>query len=195
MNINGLMAQRSLTRYRLSKDSGVPYTTINDICSGKVNIGKSSADTVYKLAKTLNVLMEELLDSSKNQDDVTALRVSFEVFKSNVCHRVKDLGDVDFIIDTLQSDEIRKYYIKKWYPESLYLLAMVDYLCRLNDLPLSKSYNDLRTRRLSSTLYPAGVEVGAAAMKNDKWKVASLRDSIPEFARFNIVENEVRDVL
>ena len=168
MTINKLMAQRSLTKYRLSKDSGVP-------CH--------------------ECLIEELLDSTKNQDDVTEHRSSFEVYKSNVCHRVKDLGDIDFIVDTLQSDQIRKYYLKMWYPESLYLLAMVDYLSRLNNLPLSKSYNDLRTKKLSSTLYPAGVEVGAAAMRNNNWKVISLNDSIPEFARFNIVENEVRDVL
>ena len=32
------------------------------------------------------------------------------------------------MIDTLESDEIRRLYNKQWYPEALYLLAMVDYL-------------------------------------------------------------------
>ena len=54
-------------------------------------------------------------------------RCSFELFKSNVCHRLKEQGDIDFLIETLKEDMIRQYYDKKWYPESFYLLAMVDY--------------------------------------------------------------------
>ncbi len=39
-------------------------------------------------------------------------------------------------IDTLERQEIRDYYNRKWYPESLYLLAMLDYLSRVNDIPI-----------------------------------------------------------
>jgi len=35
-------------------------------------------------------------------------RGSFELYKSNVCHRVKELGDVNFIIEALEKDDIRK---------------------------------------------------------------------------------------
>ena len=55
-------------------------------------------------------------------------RETFDIFKSNICHYVKDMGDLDFIIYVLKSNEIRKYFDQKWYPESLYLLAMLDYL-------------------------------------------------------------------
>lgn len=60
-------------------------------------------------------------------------RCSFELFKSNVCHRLKEQGDIDFLIETLKEDMIRQYYDKKWYPESFYLLAMVDYISRENN--------------------------------------------------------------
>lgn len=53
---------------------------------------------------------------------------SFELFKSNICHRVKDQGDIPFIIDILKSGEIRTRFNKKEYAQALYLLAMVDYL-------------------------------------------------------------------
>ena len=53
-------------------------------------------------------------------------RGSFELYKSHVCHLVKEKGDVDFLIETLESDEIHLLYKKRWYPEALYLLAMVD---------------------------------------------------------------------
>ena len=63
MNINEIINQKRLSKYRVAKNSGVPYMTLNDICSGKTRLDKCSADTVYKLAKELNVSMEELLET------------------------------------------------------------------------------------------------------------------------------------
>lgn len=37
-------------------------------------------------------------------------RCSFELFKSNVCHWLKEEGDIDFLIQVLESDLIRKHY-------------------------------------------------------------------------------------
>lgn len=34
-------------------------------------------------------------------------RCSFELFKSNVCHRLKEQGDIDFLIETLKEDMIQ----------------------------------------------------------------------------------------
>lgn len=62
-------------------------------------------------------------------------RCSFELFKSNVCHWLKEEGDIDFLIQVLESDLIRKYYNRKWYLESFYLLGMLDYISRINDVP------------------------------------------------------------
>ena len=107
---------------------------------------------------------------------------------------VKDMGDIDFIIDTLESDKIRKLYQKKWYPESLYLLAMVDYLCRENDLPVCDDYRDIRATRLREPVYPSSVIVMSAFSQSDQPKKDSYMQAIPEFIRFNIVESEVRNV-
>lgn len=37
-------------------------------------------------------------------------RSSFEIFKSNICHLVKDKGELSFIRDMLCSDEVSKLY-------------------------------------------------------------------------------------
>lgn len=37
-------------------------------------------------------------------------RSSFEIFKGNICHLVKDKGDINFIIDVLRENEIRNVY-------------------------------------------------------------------------------------
>lgn len=188
MIITELLDRNNITKYRLSRNSNVPYTTLNDICNGKTNLAKCSAETVYRLAKELNVSMEELLK------DYLEHRCSFELYKSNVCHKLKNLGDIEFLIETLKNDDIRIYYEKKWYPECLYLLAMVDYISRENDIELCEEYADLRKRKLSETIYPTSVLALCRAVNSDEPKRQAYRESIPEFIRFNIVESEVRNV-
>ncbi len=188
MDINEIIIERKLTRYRLSKDSGIPYTTVSDICNGKAQLEKCSAETVYRLAKALRISMELLLEDSCN-------RSSFDLFKSNICHRVKEMGDTEFIIEILEKNEIRTYQKRKWFPECFYLLAMLDYLSRENNIPLCTDYDDLRTGKLEEPIYPAGVLAIAAAEGNDRIKERARRESIPEFIRFNIVESEVRNVV
>jgi len=184
-----LLKERDITVYRLAKDSGVPYATVNDICNGKTRIEKCSAETIYKLAKALKVTMETLLEP------YVVERCSFELYKSNVCHRVKAMGDIEFVVDVLESNQIRKYYERKWYPECFYLLAMLDYLSKENDIPTCTDYNDLRVQKLDRTLYPASVIAASVAMNDQSIKEKAYREAIPEFVQFNIVESEVRDVV
>lgn len=189
MLIQELMAQKKITKYRLAKDSGIPYATINDICRGKAKLEKCTAETIYKIAKELGVSMETLLEPC------FVTRSSFELYKSNVCHRLKALGDIGFVMDTLEKDDITAYYQRKWYPESLYLLAMLDYISRVNDLPLCAEYDDLRRCSLQEPLYPVGVLASFAVTKDESVKERARKEAIPEFMGFNIVESEVRDVL
>ena len=183
------MREKNLSMYRLSKNSGIPYTTVNDIFSGKTSLEKCSAETVYRLARALDVTMEELLEPYMQKF------CSFELFKGNVCHRLKESGDIDFLIDTLESGEIRTYYRLKRYRESLYLLGMVDYISRINDVPQCSEYEDLRKCRLAEPVYPSDVLIACAAAGNDDAREEARRKAIPEFMRFNIVECEVRDVI
>ena len=190
MLINEQLAKQNLTKYRLSKESGVPQATINDICSGKTDLDKCAAGTLYRIAKALGVSVEDILESARQE-----YRSSFETFKSNTCHHVKDMGDVDFMISLLESDEIRVLYNKKWYPEALYLLAMLDYLSRVNELPLCTKYNDIRAQRLEKPIFPAGVIMTSKVLKTDEPMRKAEREAIPEFLRFNIIESEVRNVV
>lgn len=67
MIIEDLLAKRDMTKYRLAVEAGVPHATLNDICSGKTKLEKCSAETVYKLAKTLGVSMELLTEGGIHQ--------------------------------------------------------------------------------------------------------------------------------
>ncbi len=192
MIVNDLLEKENMSRYRLSKESGVAMTTIIDICSGKADLDKCAAGTLYRIAKVLGVTVDSILEN--NNADRTDYRCSFETFKSNTCHHVKDMGDIDFIIETLETDEIRRLYERRWYREALYLLAMIDYLSRINSLPICTNYNDIRSQKLEKPYFPAGVVVSYAATGDESIKEKALANAIPEFIRFNIVECEVRNV-
>ena len=188
MSINKLLSEKKLSKYRLAKLSGISQTTITDICSGRVNIKNCTGETLYKLAQVFDVSIESLLRNSLEH------RPSFETFKSNICHYVKDMGDINFLIDVIETDKIYEYLNKQWHREAMYLLAMVDYLCRENDLPLLEDYEELRSMKLSKTIYPASILVLCSALNSEEPKEKSLQEAIPEFMRHNIVESEVRNV-
>ena len=52
------------------------------------------------------------------------------------------------LIETIENDEITTYYKREWFPECLYLLAMVDYVSRENNVSLCEEYNNLRKMKL-----------------------------------------------
>lgn len=106
-------------------------------------------------------------------------RCSFELFKSNVCHRLKEQGDIDFLIETLKEDMIRQYYDKKWYPESFYLLAMVDYISRENNVPICNDYDDLRQQKMQKMIYPVGILITASVLNDDSVKEEAVKHAIP----------------
>lgn len=194
MIIKDMLESKKISKYRLSKISGVPQATVNDICSGKTCLEKCAAGTLYKIAKSLDVTIESLLEAEIALKNSNEQRMDFEIFKSNVCHYVKDLGDIDFMIRVLESDSIRNLYNKGWYPEAFYLLAMIDYLSRDHNIPLCTNYNDIRTQKLAAPIYPSSVLAISVICKTDQYKKDAVKAAIPEFIRFNIVESEVRNV-
>jgi transcriptional regulator with XRE-family HTH domain len=188
MDMNQFLEEKHFTKFQLSKRSGIPLKTITNICSGKVKLEDCSGIILYKISKILDVSIDSLLK------DELEIRPNFEIFKSSICHWVHFKGDLDFLIDTLESGEIFELYEKKWYVEALYLLAMVDYISRENNFPLCADYNDLRQAKLRELLYPAGVLI-LSATGNNTWKDQSRAEAIPEFMRHNIVEADVRNVI
>ncbi len=64
MIVEELRKKNKMTKYRLAMEAGIPHATLSDICSGKTSILKCSLETVYKLAKALNVTMEALTEKA-----------------------------------------------------------------------------------------------------------------------------------
>ena len=69
MNINQFLKEKGMTKYQLAKLSRVPNATLSELCSGKSRIEKCSAETLYKIAKTLNVPMELLIEDAIKESE------------------------------------------------------------------------------------------------------------------------------
>lgn len=187
MSLKNILNSKNISQYRLSKLCKIPYTTINDIYNERTELMHCSAETVYKIAKALDVSVDYLLEDT--------LRCSFELFKSNVCHKLKELTDINFIIDVLESNQIRVYYEKKWYPECFYLLATLDYISRINNIPICKDYNDIREHKLEQIIYPSSIIAMCLTSQDESIKKEAYQNSIPEYKKYNIVESEIRNVI
>lgn len=193
MTLNHLLAQNNLTKYQLSNLAQIPYSTISDLFNEKTSLRKSSVEVVYRIAKTLNTTVEALMESTLVKSE--PFRTDFETFKTNMKHQIRNTDDYTFIESTLTTDLVTKYLDLKWYPEAMYTLAMVDYLSRLHHIPLYTKYETLRKAKLKRIIYPTSLIVAASFKQNKQLVNKVVQDSIPEFKRFNIVENEIRNVI
>ncbi len=63
---------------------------------------------------------------------------------------------------------ITDYYEMAWPEECLYLLAMIDYLCRVNSLPLREGYEEPRKAKLSKPVYAIGTVALTRIYGNDR---------------------------
>ncbi|MBR3900528.1 MAG: hypothetical protein IKJ60_03140 [Ruminococcus sp.] len=125
----------------------------------------------------------------------TEKRESFENFKSNMCHMLRREGDLQFLKNVIINNLVMEYYHKNWLAECLYTLAMLDYVCRINDIPLVTNYNTIRCLKMKEIIYPASLSIYSKVMNQPNILTEAYENSIPEFKRFNIVENEVRNVV
>lgn len=62
MTIQQLLKEKGMSRYSLSKVSGVPWSTLSDIFSGKTNLKRCSGKTLSKLSKALGMPIEEIIE-------------------------------------------------------------------------------------------------------------------------------------
>ena len=61
MTFLDLLAEKKYSVYRLSKESGIALTTLQDIASGKNELEDCKGRTLLALSRALDISMEELL--------------------------------------------------------------------------------------------------------------------------------------
>lgn len=117
----------------------------------------------------------------------------FEVFKSNVKHYIKYEGQTGFICSVLENDEIGNLVQNGEILNALYLLATIDYLSRLNLVPLYSGYNKIRRLKMEKTVVPQSIYFESVFMGYPI--EIMINKCIPEFSKHNIIEGDLFDVV
>lgn len=66
--IRKLLSDKKISAYRLAKDTGIPYSTISDLVTGKILIENTSSNTLYRLATYFNMSMDCLYNGDANKE-------------------------------------------------------------------------------------------------------------------------------
>lgn len=111
MSLQTILNEKKISMYRLSQLSGVPKTTVIDICSGKSSIENCNAGTVLQLSKALNCSMEDIMQAADSNNHYEAalpgyLQISLENMKKAIKMRTGGQRYLHYDCDycELQSD-------------------------------------------------------------------------------------------
>ena len=187
MNFRDLLIEKNMSGYYLSKLTKIPYTTICDLMNGKTNVKNISLKHAISIADCLDVDVRFLagLDNPNFID--------FRYFRNEYLNDLKREGFEEFVAKIIKSKVIDYYYKNDGKDRALYLLALIDYLARVNNQPIHKErYNQLRKQKLAEPLF-----VGSDLIKFKSVEEAERElkiEIIPEFKNMNIIEEDVFDV-
>ena len=191
--LRAILDSKGMSLYKLEKESGVSHATLNDIYHEKSNVDNCSVIILSKIAEVLHMSLDELYSTLKYEkmNQFVVLK-DFDLFKSNICHDLKRLGDIDFINHVMDKKLIDYYFDDEQYHKALYLLSFIDYLCVKNNIPLIDEYDELREYRLDK-IYISGS--GYLALETHATTYDNLiQNSNPYFYKHNIVEGDIYDV-
>lgn len=62
--LKDILSSKNLSVYRVAKDTGISYSTLNDIVIEKTDLKNTSAHTLYRLSKYLEISMEMLYEDA-----------------------------------------------------------------------------------------------------------------------------------
>lgn len=93
-NFNRVLKGSGMSMYALAKNTGVPYTTINEIHNGKIDINQCAAQTVWKLGTILKTDPGEIMNTIMYMDGIRGR-----------------CGDIDYVWETDKTSKIVFEYL------------------------------------------------------------------------------------
>ena len=195
MYLNELMNARQMNRTELSARSRVPESTLRDILNGKTQLDHCEAATLYDLAAALQVSIEDILENyweEMNAPEASRPVVqdegslaSFYMLMETFLEQLHAMGERAFVQGVYSSDWIRRFFNGRQYRCALFLLGLVDFLCRKNQIRKDVRYEEYRKVRLDKPVYALHTlektECSGLNVLDD-----AQNQAIPELAHFGI---------
>lgn len=186
MRIEQFLKEKKISMYELAERSGLSYSVVHNLIKGKSDIRNCTVDTASRLARTLEISIDDLMLLCRRN-------YTFTWFRSEQCHLVHSKGELEYLVNVLESQEINRYWRLCMYAEAMYEVAMVDYICRRNDIPRCENYNEIRNHKLDHVAYPIDVKLIDELRGTHEEVEKSEKSAIPEFRSFNIIEGAIFD--
>jgi len=174
MNLKNYLKEKNISIRKLSIITALPYATVYDIVNGRIKMEECQYKTLKPIAVFCNVSVDELVYQYED----------FQTFRNKLHHRLVKEDELDVVASLLESKSIEHFCAHEDYLKALYLLALIDYILKKNDLPLCMEYSSLRSKKLKEPYY-----VG------DFTNAKKDEDCIPEFVMHNIYEGELYDAV
>ena len=201
MYLNELMNDCHMSRAELSARSNIPESTLRDILNGKAQLDRCEAATLYNIAYALDVSVEDILEgywdalerdapSRTSVHDENSL-MNFYVLADSMLGRLRATGDLAFIDGIDQNGWIERLYQGREYRCALFLLGMMDYLCRKNGVRQVARYDEYRKARLDGPVYALRtLNVNDDDGAFQRARTEAENNAIPELGRFGIYMTE-----
>lgn len=201
MYLNELMNACHMSRAELSARSNIPESTLRDILNGKAQLDRCEAATLYNIAYALDVSVEDILEGYWDALERTPpARISvhdenslmnFYVLADSMLGRLRATGDLAFIDGIDQNGWIERLYQSGQYRCALFLLGMMDYLCRKNGVRQVARYDEYRKARLDGPVYTLRtLNVNDDDGAFQRARTEAENSAIPELWRFGIYMTE-----
>ena len=201
MYLNELMNACHMSRAELSARSNIPESTLRDILNGKAQLDRCEAATLYNIAYALDVSVEDILEGywdalerdaparTSVHDDHSLM--NFYVLADSMLGRLRATGDLAFIDGIDQNGWIERLYQGREYRCALFLLGMMDYLCRKNGVRQVARYDEYRKARLDRPVYALRtLNVNDDDGAFQRARTEAENSAIPELGRFGIYMTE-----
>ena len=187
MTFKELLEAKNITGYALSKNTGIPYTTINDLINSKTIIQNVSLKHALLIADELKVDIRVLNNLTTYQP------IEFRYFRNNLLWELKREDQLDFVNEIIRKKEIDFYYKNNAKEYAYYLLALIDYICRKCHTDIhAERYNEIRKERLDKPFFVGSNLVSFKSIDEAEEKLKIK--VIPEFKQFNIIEEDIFNV-
>ena len=201
MYLNELMNARHMSRAELSARSNIPESTLRAILNGKAQLDRCEAATLYNIAYALDVSVEDILEGywdALERDAPARIAVhddsslmNFYVLADSMLGRLRATGDLAFIDGIDQNGWIERLYQSRQYRCALFLLGMVDYLCRKNGIRQVARYDEYRKARLDRPVYALRtLNVNDDDGAFQRARTEAENNAIPELGRYGIYMTE-----